>query len=191
MRHSLLDAMVFPYWDHDLCPNLFTPPHMEATFPCWCLQKGRNTRTHTSHHNPPQVCLMQDQKVAVAIVCALFGFLGVSIYPAVMELSVECSYPVGEATSAGLVFISGQVQSLIYIILLQALATPIAESPRLTCTLAPQSWKVPVMLLSALSAVSSCIFLIFFHTPYRRLEDEKAAIYGTGQGNGTAASENK
>ncbi|XP_061749305.1 solute carrier family 49 member A3-like [Nerophis ophidion] len=137
------------------------------------------------------VCLMQDQKVAVAIVCALFGFLGVSIYPAVMELSVECSYPVGEATSAGLVFISGQVQSLIYIILLQALATPIAESPRLTCTLAPQSWKVPVMLLSALSAVSSCIFLIFFHTPYRRLEDEKAAIYGTGQGNGTAASENK
>ncbi|XP_061749414.1 solute carrier family 49 member A3-like [Nerophis ophidion] len=137
------------------------------------------------------VCLIQDQKVAVAIVCALFGFLGVSIYPAVMELSVECSYPVGEATSAGLVFISGQVQSLIYIILLQALATPIAESPRLTCTLAPQSWKVPVMLLSALSAVSSCIFLIFFHTPYRRLEDEKAAIYGTGQGNGTAASENK
>ncbi|XP_061747533.1 solute carrier family 49 member A3-like [Nerophis ophidion] len=137
------------------------------------------------------VCLMQGQKVAVAIVCALFGFFGFSIYPAVMELSVECSYPVGEATSAGLVFISGQVQSLIYIILLQALATPIAESPRLTCTLAPQSWKVPVMLLSALSAVSSCIFLIFFHTPYRRLEAEKAAIYGTGQGNGTAASENK
>ncbi|XP_061895679.1 solute carrier family 49 member A3 [Entelurus aequoreus] len=137
------------------------------------------------------VCLMQDQKVAVAIVCALFGFFGFSIYPAVMELTVECSYPVGEATSTGLVFISGQVQSLIYIILLQALTTPVAESPRSTCTLAPQSWKVPVMLLSTLCAVSSCIFLIFFHTPYRRLEAEKAAIYGTGQGNGTAASENK
>lgn len=54
-----------------------------------------------------QVSLMPRQKVAVAAVCSLFGFFGFSIYPVSMELSVECSYPVGEATSAGLIFISG------------------------------------------------------------------------------------
>lgn len=50
---------------------------------------------------------MPQQEVAVAAVCCLFGGFGFSIYPVVMELSVECSYPVGEATSAGLVFVSG------------------------------------------------------------------------------------
>ncbi|XP_005726656.1 solute carrier family 49 member A3 [Pundamilia nyererei] len=53
------------------------------------------------------VSLMPQQKVAVAAVCSFFGFFGFSIYPVAMELSVECSYPVGEATSAGLVFVSG------------------------------------------------------------------------------------
>ncbi|XP_061643715.1 solute carrier family 49 member A3 isoform X2 [Phyllopteryx taeniolatus] len=87
------------------------------------------------------VCLMQRQSVAVAAVCSLFGFFGFSIFPVVMEVSVECSYPVGEATSAGLIFISGQILSIVYIVLLQSLATPVAESPRSTCGLAPQSWK--------------------------------------------------
>lgn len=54
-----------------------------------------------------QVCQMPGQKAAVAAVCSLFGFFGFSTYPIAMELSVECSYPVGEATSAGLIFISG------------------------------------------------------------------------------------
>uniref|UniRef100_A0A3B4EYQ4 Solute carrier family 49 member 3 n=1 Tax=Pundamilia nyererei TaxID=303518 RepID=A0A3B4EYQ4_9CICH len=55
------------------------------------------------------VSLMPQQKVAVAAVCSFFGFFGFSIYPVAMELSVECSYPVGEATSAGLVFVSGSL----------------------------------------------------------------------------------
>lgn len=54
-----------------------------------------------------QVCLIPHQKAAVAAVCSLLGFFGFSIYPVAMELSVECSYPVGEATSAGLIFVSG------------------------------------------------------------------------------------
>ena len=45
----------------------------------------------------------------VAAVCSLFGLFGFSAYPVAMELSVECSYPVGEATSAGLIFIAGYV----------------------------------------------------------------------------------
>ncbi|XP_064415770.1 solute carrier family 49 member A3 isoform X2 [Latimeria chalumnae] len=53
------------------------------------------------------VSQMRNQAVALAVACSLFGMFGFSIYPVCMELSVECVYPVGEATSAGLIFISG------------------------------------------------------------------------------------
>ncbi|CAB1455722.1 unnamed protein product [Pleuronectes platessa] len=125
------------------------------------------------------VCLMREQKVAVAVVCSLFGFFGFSIYPVVMELSVECSYPVGEATSAGLVFVSGQVQSVLYIVILQALTKRIADSPLSTCGDAVFSWKVPMMVMAGLCSLFSCCFVVLFHTRYRRLEAEMEATYGT------------
>jgi len=53
------------------------------------------------------VFLLKRQKAAVAAACSIFGFFGFSVFPVAMELSVECSYPVGEATSSGLLFVSG------------------------------------------------------------------------------------
>ncbi|XP_027865370.1 solute carrier family 49 member A3 [Xiphophorus couchianus] len=134
------------------------------------------------------VSLMPHQKVAVAAVCSLFGFFGFSIYPVAMELSVESSYPVGEATSAGLIFVSGQVQSVVYIVLLQALTKPITESPLSTCGDAVLSWKVPMMVMAGLSSVFTCCFLVFFQTRYRRLEAEEQAAYGTRENNDTTTS---
>lgn len=64
--------------------------------------------------SPYQVSQMRNQGIAVAVACSLFGFFGFSIYPVAMELSVECSYPVGEATSAGLIFISGYCLILVH-----------------------------------------------------------------------------
>ncbi|KAG7237978.1 hypothetical protein INR49_031494 [Caranx melampygus] len=133
-----------------------------------------------------QVSLMPQQEVAVAAVCSLFGFFGFSIYPVAMELSVECSYPVGEATSAGLIFVSGQVQSVLYIVLLQALTKRLADSPLSTCGDAVLSWRVPTLVLAGLCSVFSCCFVLFFNTRYRRLEAEEAATYGTSQTNDTA-----
>ncbi|CAK6965362.1 solute carrier family 49 member A3 [Scomber scombrus] len=135
------------------------------------------------------VCLLREQKAAVAVVCSFFGFFGFSIYPVAMELSVECSYPVGEATSAGLIFVSGQIQSVLYIILLQALTTPIADSPLSTCGAAVLSWKVPMMVMGGLCTVFTCIFVIFFRTRYRRLEAEEAAAYRTKRSYGSTNTE--
>ncbi|KAM6923523.1 solute carrier family 49 member A3 [Xenentodon cancila] len=151
------------------------------------------------------VSLMPQQKVAVAAVCSLFGFFGFSIYPVAMELSVECSYPVGEATSAGLVFVSGyfslfslhsaqhvevsgnslralnQVQSVVYIVLLQALTKQLADSPQSTCGDAVWSWRVPMLVMAGLCSFFTCKFVIFFHTRYKRLEAEEKATYGTNE----------
>lgn len=123
------------------------------------------------------VSLIPNQKAAVAAVCSLFGFFGFSIYPVSMELSVECSYPVGEATSAGLIFVSGQVQSVLYIVILQLLTTRLTEAPLSTCGDAILSWKVPMLVMAGLCSFFTCCFLIFFNTRYRRLEAEEQATY--------------
>ncbi|XP_051276670.1 solute carrier family 49 member A3 [Dicentrarchus labrax] len=135
------------------------------------------------------VALIRDQKVAVVIICSVFGFFGFSIYPVALELAVECSYPVGEATVAGLIFIMGQVQSVLLMIVFQALTKRIADSPLSTCGSAVLSWKVPMMLMAGLTTLFTCCFIIFFHTRYRRLEAEQQATYGTKQSNGTTTTE--
>ncbi|XP_037531406.1 solute carrier family 49 member A3 [Nematolebias whitei] len=135
------------------------------------------------------VCLMPQQKAAVAVVCSLFGCFGFSIYPVLMELSVECSYPVGEATSAGLAFVSGQVQSFVYILVLQALTTRLTDSPLSTCGDDVFSWKVPMMVMAGLSCFFTCVFVTFFNTRYRRLEvEERAACRPAGPNEPVAAS---
>uniref|UniRef100_A0A3Q2ZLP3 Solute carrier family 49 member 3 n=1 Tax=Kryptolebias marmoratus TaxID=37003 RepID=A0A3Q2ZLP3_KRYMA len=128
------------------------------------------------------------QEAAIAAVCSLFGFFGFSVFPVVMELSVECSYPVGEATSAGLVFVSGQVQSVVYVLVLQALTKPLADSPLSTCGDAAYSWKLPMMVMAALSCFFTCVFVLFFNTRYRRLETEERAACRAAGSSGTARS---
>ncbi|KAJ8015536.1 hypothetical protein DPEC_G00027150 [Dallia pectoralis] len=124
------------------------------------------------------VSQMWNQELAVAITCSLFGLFGFSIYAVAMELSVECSYPVGEATSAGLIFISGQIQSVACILLLQSLTKQMADSPHSTCSTgddASLSWRVPVLVMAGILSVFTCVFVIFFHTDYRRMDAEALA----------------
>uniref|UniRef100_A0A1A7X031 Major facilitator superfamily domain containing 7 n=1 Tax=Iconisemion striatum TaxID=60296 RepID=A0A1A7X031_9TELE len=123
------------------------------------------------------VCLLPQQKAAIAVVCSLFGFFGFAIFPVAMELSVECSYPVGEATSAGLIFVSGQIQSLVYVVVLQALTKQLADSPLSTCGDIIYSWKLPMMVMAGLCTIFTSLFIIFFNTRYRRLDAEVQATY--------------
>lgn len=124
------------------------------------------------------VSQLRDMKVAVGTACAWFGLFGCSVYPIAMELGVECSYPVGEATSSGLIFISGQIQSVIYMVLLQALTKPQTDSTVSVCVTggeADLNWTVPALVMAGLCTVGTCCFVLFFHTDYRRLRAEAAA----------------
>lgn len=135
------------------------------------------------------VSLLREQKATIAAVCSLFGFFGYAIYPVAMELSVECSYPVGEATSAGLLFISGQVQSVLYIILLQSLTTQLADSPLATCGSAVLNWRVSLMVMAGLFSFFTCMFVLLFDTRYKRLEAEEEAMYGIKPASGSTTTE--
>lgn len=138
---------------------------MEVMKICMCL-------TSVSCSAFAVVSQLPAQSVLLVLVCCCFGLFGYSVYPVGMELSVETTHPLGEATSAGLIFTSGQIQAALYLLLLQALATP-THSPTSVCAADTSlNWTVPVLVMAGVCAVSSCGFVVFFHTEYRRLRAE-------------------
>ena len=50
---------------------------------------------------------MPGQPVLVVFSFGLFGFFAFALMPVCLEVGVECSYPVAEATSAGLQWMAG------------------------------------------------------------------------------------
>lgn len=57
-------------------------------------------------------------KPIIATFCAIFGFFGFMTYPLGLELGIECTFPVvAEATSSGLLMLSGQLQGILFIYL--------------------------------------------------------------------------
>ncbi|XP_011384380.1 major facilitator superfamily domain-containing protein 7 [Pteropus vampyrus] len=123
------------------------------------------------------VSQLRGQTIALAAICSLLGFFGFSVAPIAMELVVECTFPVGEAAAAGLVFVMGQAQGALIMVLLTALAVRRAEPSFSTCREGqdPLDWKVPMLLMAGLSTVFSCCLVLSFHTPYRRLQAEARA----------------
>lgn len=64
-----------------------------------------------------------DQKSVLALSCALFGVFGFGMYPLGLELSVENTYPVDEAAGTALIFLSGQIQGAILVMISGAMET--------------------------------------------------------------------
>ncbi|KAG8594992.1 hypothetical protein GDO81_001389 [Engystomops pustulosus] len=111
----------------------------------------------------------------LVVICSLIGFFGFAIYPIAMELAVECSYPVGEGSSTGLAFISGQVQGLIFMVVFQSLTKPYAVSPLSSCGMNQTEiydWSMATLVMAGICSIGACIFIIFFHTDYKRLKAE-------------------
>uniref|UniRef100_A0A8D0L7V4 Solute carrier family 49 member 3 n=1 Tax=Sphenodon punctatus TaxID=8508 RepID=A0A8D0L7V4_SPHPU len=117
----------------------------------------------------------RNQTILLAIISSLFGFFGFATYPVAMELAVECSYPVGEGTSTGLIFVSGQIQGVIFMLLFQALTVKIADAPYSTCTIdqgGALDWTVSTLVMAGLVSMIICFYIIFFTTSYKRLHAE-------------------
>nr|CAB3266290.1 major facilitator superfamily domain-containing protein 7-a-like [Phallusia mammillata] len=54
------------------------------------------------------------------------GLFSFGVYPIGVELGAECTYPVGVATSSGLIMMSGQIQSIILVLILQSIGRPMS-----------------------------------------------------------------
>ncbi|CAK8680784.1 unnamed protein product [Clavelina lepadiformis] len=113
-----------------------------------------------------------NQWVVLTCMCGLFGFFSIPVYPIGNELAVETTYPVGEATSSGIVFMSGiytlysvpwycihgevnlfkwfvnQLQGLILILLLQSIGTNLDPKPTTDKCTSENLGDIPVQDMS-------------------------------------------
>jgi hypothetical protein len=63
-----------------------------------------------------QVAHYERMEALIAVSISLVGFFGVALFPVSLELAVECTFPVAEATSAGLLIMSGyDARDMLYI----------------------------------------------------------------------------
>ncbi|NXD74041.1 S49A3 protein, partial [Eolophus roseicapillus] len=146
----------------------WTRKFTESTKICFCLSALASIMFAVTSR-------FRNQAIMLAITSSLFGFFGFAIYPIAMELAVECSYPVGEGTSTGLIFVASQIEGVILMILLQALTVRVSEDPSSTCALDQDGaldWTTPVLVLAGLCSAMACFYVIFFHTDYKRLRAE-------------------
>ncbi|XP_013362299.1 PREDICTED: major facilitator superfamily domain-containing protein 7 isoform X2 [Chinchilla lanigera] len=120
------------------------------------------------------VAQLQGQAIVLAAICSLLGLFGFSVAPVAMELAVECSFPVGEGAATGLVFVLGQAEGVLIMVLLTALTVRRTDPSFSTCQHGEDSldWTVSLLLMAGLCTLFTCVLVLFFHTPYRRLQAE-------------------
>ncbi|KAH0628449.1 hypothetical protein JD844_009630 [Phrynosoma platyrhinos] len=145
-----------------------TKKFTEATKICLCL-------TALASIAFAVVSQLRNQTYALAAISSLFGLFGFAVYPVAMELAVECSYPVGEGTVSGLIFVTSQLLGVLFMLLFQSLAVEKKNAPFSTCT-ADQGgaldWSNAILVMAGICSMAACFFVVAFHTNYKRIYAE-------------------
>ena len=118
----------------------------------------------------------------------LLGFFALPLLPICFESVVECTYPLSESTSTGLLFITGQLTGIIMILTYPLLAQQIKPDSNTyltiqTCTplnstqtssnLDVLDYKIPLFGQIGLLLLVAVLFNIFFKCRNQRLNSEK------------------
>ncbi|KAH9518549.1 hypothetical protein Btru_017124 [Bulinus truncatus] len=126
-----------------------------------------------------QLARIRGQEVAVAASITMFGFFGFAIYPTALEMAVEITYPVAEATSTGIIFLSGQIQGIIMMLVAQFIVQPLSSYASNLPKACPQNggfdpldWTIPNLMFNGLGVIYCFLITILFHAKYRRMHAE-------------------
>ncbi|XP_059142550.1 solute carrier family 49 member A3-like [Physella acuta] len=126
-----------------------------------------------------QLARLRGQAIATATSITMFGFFGFAVYPTSLELAVELTYPVAEATSTGIIFLSGQIQGIILMLVAQYTAQPLtahASTLPMACPnsdeFEPQDWTIPNLICNGLGVVYCMVIVLLFQADYRRMRAE-------------------
>ena len=122
------------------------------------------------------------------------------LLPICMEMSIECVYPIPEATSTGLLFIAGQIFGIIMIIGYPNIATKIGKdsyvynsvqtcletsnssyittttASSITAELSVLDFRIPLYAQTILLTMIALLFIIFFKCAYLRLRSEREKL---------------
>eukprot|EP00112_Aurelia_sp_Birch-Aquarium-sp1_P006096 Seg1681.7 transcript_id=Seg1681.7/GoldUCD/mRNA.D3Y31 product="Solute carrier family 49 member A3" protein_id=Seg1681.7/GoldUCD/D3Y31 len=129
-----------------------------------------------------------NQTVLLCVAFFLFGATCLGVAPICLELGVECTYPVDEATSSGLQWLVGQVIGVILMIGLPEFGGKLSaeEIKHSVCNVPGSPTHVKAMdMTNALiftavgMQVIVLIFVFFFKADYKRLHAEMEHIVNT------------
>uniref|UniRef100_A0A0N5C5R7 MFS domain-containing protein n=1 Tax=Strongyloides papillosus TaxID=174720 RepID=A0A0N5C5R7_STREA len=110
------------------------------------------------------------------VICSIigFGFFGFAIYPIGLEVGVEVTFPVAEATSTGLICIMGQLEGIVFLVLTNVftgLITPDQQKHQ-TCTSEYDptipTWEAPFIIWAGCVLLLIVIFVALFWPKYKR-----------------------
>ncbi|EYC35710.1 hypothetical protein Y032_0995g3339 [Ancylostoma ceylanicum] len=114
----------------------------------------------------------------------LFGAFGFAIYPIGLEMGVEATFPVAEATSTGLIIMIGQIQGVVYVILTNvfvgkpdphqlAIQTCVDKNSNLKTVVTWSAvFSVPFLIWAGCVCLLIILFVILFWPKYKRREYE-------------------
>ncbi|KAG9072353.1 hypothetical protein KI688_000123 [Linnemannia hyalina] len=108
----------------------------------------------------------KDFFIGIMIVSIFIGFFSFTMLPVVLELGVECTYPVTPASSTSLLWGSGQFFAVIFLFVLQALQNDDKA--------VETGVNAPLIFIAAICVIAS-FPVYFFKSPYLRLEAEGRA----------------
>uniref|UniRef100_A0A914CFE4 Major facilitator superfamily (MFS) profile domain-containing protein n=1 Tax=Acrobeloides nanus TaxID=290746 RepID=A0A914CFE4_9BILA len=126
----------------------------------------------------------------ILVTCFIFGVMGLATYPVGLEMSAECTFPVSETTSTGLIVLSGQIQSILFITIMQIFSNPLQPDywKYEVCTIGegvvPKDMSHSNIVMSVVAISLYLILVVFFHPKLRRLETERGPVKaknGTGE----------
>ncbi|VDM99304.1 unnamed protein product, partial [Thelazia callipaeda] len=132
-----------------------------------------------------QLTLHPGLTIYLAVTAFLFGVLGLATYPVGLELASECTFPVSEITSTGLVVLSGQVHSIAYVAIMSLFSRPLQSSYKhiQVCTIGSDadstsisqdsSISIIFQVMSGIATLLAIVLVVFFKPTCKRMEAEK------------------
>lgn len=129
-------------------------------------------------------------KILLYISAALLGFCSIPLIPISCELSVECTYPIPEATSSGFLLTLGNAIAVLMVFIypqfgkkinqqsmtFQTIQTCIQNSTSNEANLQVLDYNYPLYGQSFALFALSILFVLFFKCPYLRLNNEQQKI---------------
>ncbi|CAD5228752.1 unnamed protein product [Bursaphelenchus okinawaensis] len=132
-----------------------------------------------------QLTFVENIGWVILLCCFFFGILGLAIYPVGLEMSAECTFPVTETTSTGLIVLTGQVMSIIFVALVSTINKPISDAKKKVqvCDfknpeMAKDAWW-GLFVISIIAVLLVVILISIFRPVYKRMLAEQGNVTHT------------
>eukprot|EP00090_Calanus_glacialis_P012651 TRINITY_DN21256_c0_g1_i4.p1 TRINITY_DN21256_c0_g1~~TRINITY_DN21256_c0_g1_i4.p1 ORF type:complete len:512 (-),score=133.86 TRINITY_DN21256_c0_g1_i4:86-1621(-) len=121
----------------------------------------------------------------IVVICGILGICSLGIYPIMLELSVECTYPLDESVVTGLCYLSSAIQGSVLMFTENFFNNPLVREEDLaiqTCSashggepvqsgMAAKDYTNYLIYINSYMIALIVIYVIFFNTDYKRAKE--------------------